>query len=44
MADVKREPPSPEKVVARARCGRRHYALNWLYGYAPDWDHTRTET
>lgn len=22
----------------------RHYALNWVCGYAPDWDHTRTDT
>ncbi|MBX6367544.1 MAG: DUF4272 domain-containing protein [Rhodospirillales bacterium] len=33
-----------EAAIASAIAYQRHYALNWLCGYSPDWDSTRTDT
>ena len=41
-----RDLTADEWSEVRSVCAERHYALNWLCGYAPgnDWDHTPTET
>jgi hypothetical protein len=33
-----------EYGIAHSIAMERHYAFNWLCGYAPDWDSVRTDT